>query len=78
MNFTAAQSALFKVQLYHVRRALEAEKLTRRLQKYPDSPIMADAVRLHKRRAKLHRQFIDAITPFVLPASASASEPATS
>jgi plasmid replication initiation protein len=59
-SLTQQQSALFKVQLWHLRRQKHHEKLAREF-------AYVKWARYHKRRANQHRKFVNAITPFVLP-----------
>lgn len=75
MNLKAQQSALFKVQKWHLRRKLYYQKALRqigRLQIAKErsgviSLSVIEARRAAKRNAAKHTKFIDAITPFLLP-----------
>lgn len=67
-----SQSTLFKLQLWHLRQARVQERLLLRIDKRDPAAdgtyarhVMHICVRQAKRRLKLHRKFVDAITPFV-------------
>jgi hypothetical protein len=65
------QSALFKVQLWHLRQQKTAERFARiaerYLKNYPGAHDYQIDLACSRRKAALHRKFVASITPFVLP-----------
>lgn len=60
----AKQAALFRVQLWHIRRM---KSLTRILRSFTDQDLDPKFQRYLRRQIAQHRRLIDSITPFLLP-----------
>lgn len=72
-DFRRAQQALFEVQKYHLQRAAHADRFIAIYERdlarprCPQKHLVRQGIRRHKCERLKHLNFINAITPFLLP-----------